>query len=452
MDEIYRVLKDEGTCWVNLGDTYARGSRNKKSNNNQTLRNTNENNIEHSNKLHKIYMALQRPSTIKDIVEFINFYIKNDDIVFDILLPYVVCFNNKAIDVRTGLEYEVLHSHYCSFTTGYDYIEPSAIDMETIHNIIISIFPNPEIRRTYLSILWSGLTAVRQEKFFMANGQGRNGKGMLNELMLKTLGTHYAYTGHISTLTKEIKSGPNPEVAQLNKKRFVKWEEPNANDMLNLGNIKKITGEGKLNSRECHSNNTDCYLFLSAIFECNKKPNLNGTIEPAIIDRFVDIEFQSYFTSDINDLKNNPAARPINLELKQLNFQERMRCPLFKYLILNADKDLYIADEVKTRTRSYLLDNDEIYTWFIENYELTTTDNPIKIKDILNGFKSSDLYNNMSKHMKRQITEKNFRDTIHNHIELKKYFKDRYKHKEIDVRSVLINWSLKCNLIDDELN
>jgi site-specific DNA-methyltransferase (adenine-specific) len=46
MDEIYRVLKDEGTCWVNLGDTYARGSRNKKSNNNQTLRNTNENNIE----------------------------------------------------------------------------------------------------------------------------------------------------------------------------------------------------------------------------------------------------------------------------------------------------------------------------------------------------------------------------------------------------------------------
>jgi DNA modification methylase len=27
MDEIYRVLKDEGTCWINLGDTYARGTR-----------------------------------------------------------------------------------------------------------------------------------------------------------------------------------------------------------------------------------------------------------------------------------------------------------------------------------------------------------------------------------------------------------------------------------------
>lgn len=26
MDEIYRVLKDEGTCWINLGDTYGGGS------------------------------------------------------------------------------------------------------------------------------------------------------------------------------------------------------------------------------------------------------------------------------------------------------------------------------------------------------------------------------------------------------------------------------------------
>ena len=74
----------------------------------------------------------------------------------------------------------------------------------------------------------------------MANGGGRNGKGLINELMLKMLGDDYSYTGHINTLTKELKSGPNPEMAQLDKKRFVKFEEPNDNDMLNLGNIKKL--------------------------------------------------------------------------------------------------------------------------------------------------------------------------------------------------------------------
>jgi DNA modification methylase len=42
MDEIYRVLKPTGTCWINLGDTYARGSRNKDATN-DSLRKTNKN-------------------------------------------------------------------------------------------------------------------------------------------------------------------------------------------------------------------------------------------------------------------------------------------------------------------------------------------------------------------------------------------------------------------------
>lgn len=46
IDEIYRVLKDEGTCWVNLGDTYARGSRAKYAHSNQSLRSKHEHLIE----------------------------------------------------------------------------------------------------------------------------------------------------------------------------------------------------------------------------------------------------------------------------------------------------------------------------------------------------------------------------------------------------------------------
>ena len=45
MDEIYRVLKPTGTCWINLGDTYARGSR-KKDGTNHTVSNAKEHHIE----------------------------------------------------------------------------------------------------------------------------------------------------------------------------------------------------------------------------------------------------------------------------------------------------------------------------------------------------------------------------------------------------------------------
>lgn len=48
MDEIYRVLKPTGSVWINLGDTYARGNRNKDATN-DTLRNT-ENQIHPNSK------------------------------------------------------------------------------------------------------------------------------------------------------------------------------------------------------------------------------------------------------------------------------------------------------------------------------------------------------------------------------------------------------------------
>lgn len=42
MDGIKKVLKDEGTCWINLGDTYARGTRAKYAYDNQSLRSKHE--------------------------------------------------------------------------------------------------------------------------------------------------------------------------------------------------------------------------------------------------------------------------------------------------------------------------------------------------------------------------------------------------------------------------
>ena len=42
MDEVYRVLKPSGTCWINLGDTYARGSRGKDGTNHSLVSKSNE--------------------------------------------------------------------------------------------------------------------------------------------------------------------------------------------------------------------------------------------------------------------------------------------------------------------------------------------------------------------------------------------------------------------------
>ena len=126
-----------------------------------------------------------------------------------------------------------------------------------------------------------------------------------------------------------------------------------------MGNIKKITGEGYLDARSCNSNDTKCLLNLSAIFEWNTLSHLNGKIDAAIVDRFVNIYFSSYFTNDEEKSKSNPHAKPINLKYKQLEWQEKIRCAFFKYIVKNAEKSLYI--EVKAMTKEYLLDNDDIF-------------------------------------------------------------------------------------------
>ncbi len=365
-----------------------------------------------------------------------------DNVEFDVSLPYVVCFNNKAFDVKTGKEYVVKKTDYITFSTGYDYVKPTDKEKATISSIFDTIFPNEEIKKTYVSILWSGLTGIHKERFFMANGCGRNGKGVLNEFMLKMLGGDYSYGGNIITLTKPLISGANPEIANMNKKRFIKFEEPNDTDCLQLGNIKKLTGEGQINARLNYSNDTTTKLDLTLVFECNKKPNVNGKIDEAIIDRFVDVLFQSYFTSDEEQLKTNPNAKPKNEAFKDADFQERHRCALFDYIVKYGEKELYIAQCVKNRTRDYLLDNDELFSWFIENYE-KDTDNILKVKDVLQEYKSSELYSNMSKAQKRQCNDKNFRQMIETNIELRKYFLDRKKIDGKDYRNILLGWIKK---------
>jgi phage/plasmid-associated DNA primase len=274
----------------------------------------------------------------------------------------------------------------------------------------------------------------------MAEGRGRNGKGMLNELLLMTLGTDYAYTGNITALTQKIKDGPNPELASLNLKRFVKFEEPNHSDKILLGNIKKYTGEGMLNSRECHSNKTLTILLLTMIFECNNKPNLDGEIGDAEIERFILVLFETYFTSDPQELKENPNAKPIDTTLKLPEVQRSLRCAFFDYIVKNGENELYVPDCVKERTKKYLLENDDLFTFFTSCFEKTEEEGKfITIKEVMNAFKSSDVYDCLTKQQRRRYTESKLKEKISENPELRKSFKSKHKN----INSVMVGWKRK---------
>ena len=396
------------------------------------------------NKMAEISVYCYKTTWINNIYNMlINILSGNDyPMEFDTLLPDVLCFTNKAFNIITGEEVILTKYDYITMNTGYDYVPSTKEQHDLLDTLIKSIFPDKELRDCYLSILHTCMSGNRLENFILANGGGRNGKGLTNELMMALLGIQYSYKGSTTTLTERFKSGSCEEIAQLDKKRMTIFTEPNDNDFLQLGNVKTLTGDGTINARGIYSKKTNTKLNLTMIFECNKKPKINGRIDESAISRFINVKFPSTFTDDEEKLKLDNHYR-INKEYKTEKWKNEYKCVLFDYLIKNAKKELYIPKCIKDETQTYLMENDDLSIWVEDNYDYDTTAEPITIKQLYADYKSSDYYYNMSKRDKQKMTEKVFKEMIQSNIKMRSFYCDKKKINGNNMYSIVINHKKK---------
>ena len=101
------------------------------------------------------------------------------------------------------------------------------------------------------------------------------------------------------------------------------------------------------------------------------------------------------------------------------------------------------------------MDNDELYTWFLDNYE-KSTEGFGKLKDVYTEWKNSDLFMNLSKAERRKNNEKHFKQLVDENMELRKCYTDlhtkRIEGKLKQHRSVIMNWKPKqSNELVEEL-
>jgi phage/plasmid-associated DNA primase len=396
----------------------------------------------------------------KDYVNDIINKLKSD-IVFD-ENPYLLAFNNKVYDLKTNSfienpEYDL----YIKSTTGYDWIKNYQSEkVDKLNKLIDTIFPNKETKKYYLTALSTGLYGEQIENLFIASGKGGNGKSLLNSLMLKTVG-NYGYKLPSSVLLSAIKEGGNPQVAGMNRKRFVLCQEPDKNKRINTATLKEITGDKTLNTRMNFSNDCDTTLCLTLIMECNDLPLLDE-VNDAIQRRIRGIPFISRFVSQetYDELEDKTNVFVGDVYYKSDEFQEEYRQALM--IILLEHWNIYIKNcmklptqtqECKKITNDYLATSDDIYDWFRENYERNNEVNEkeqakyiLKIKDVCEHYKASAYFLNMNKKDKREFNESKFREKIQNNLFLKQFFKERKKYKidnEYNSTPILINWMLK---------
>ena len=289
-------------------------------------------------------------------------------------------------------------------------------------------------------LLYSCCIGGVKDKFIIANGDGGNGKGVLNELTYDMLGD-YSYEGNTNILTEKIKNGANPELAQINKKRMVVYKEFNDDDKLRLDVLKKLVDNKFINARGLYSSKTETKLEATNIMEVNKRIKFSGKIAgDSEARRLVDVLFESTFTDDPEILKDTTRSYVYKKDkrFKFTEFKEEHRCALFKYIIDNAKNEIYVPDIVKARTNEYIDKNDDLLNWFNDNYELTTEETDIvKIKDIFNLYKESDEYQALYKKERPNLST--FTEDIRSNKHLRSKYKERLKIQKTNttLRSVL---------------
>ena len=370
----------------------------------------------------------------KEIIETTKEYMKNNDIEFDSKW-WLFGFNNMVYDLKEHKFRDYRFDDYISTTTGYDWIEPTQTQLEKIYEITIQILPNSETRQLYLTILSTGLEGRCLEKLTISNGNGRNGKSLLDDMVLESLG-NYGMMGNNAILFEITKTGSNPEKNNMHKKRLIVFREPPKNSKIQNSIYKELTGGGKFSARGHHENETEKKLYNTTILECNDKPLFAEEPTRADLDRIIDIHFESYFTEDQQLLNSCKHIFRANKEYKTEDFKENHKCALLKILFekykIYAENEykLNVSDSIKQRTDKYLELSCDILGWFKDNYAQTNDKKDcIKLKDAFDKYKESDFYFNLPKNKKREQNYKFFIEYFSKNLFYSKYYVERYKDK-----------------------
>lgn len=389
---------------------------------------------------------LKSMSLKKEIIETYKEYGVNDDIKIDSKW-WLLGFNNVVYDLKTDRLREYQYDDYICTTTGYDWIEPTQDEIDTMNYIIKTVMPIDEEREFYLKLLSTSLDGRALEKFILFNGRGGNGKGMINDMLLLALG-NYAMIGNNGLLFETSKSGTNPEKAKLHKKRLVIFREPSEHNKFENGVIKELTGGGMISARDLYENKdkTTKELNLTLIVECNKRPLFKDEPGDAEVRRLLDINFRSSFVTNEEIINEDKYIFKANPDYKTIEFQNKYKYALIKILMetyKEYKKEGYILkppESINNRTNAYLQMSCNLLEWFKDNY-IKCEGEILKIQDVYNNFKSSEFYLEGPKRFKQKYKKKYFVEYFENNIFTRSYYYERTP----TTRHILKDWKKKDN-------
>jgi P4 family phage/plasmid primase-like protien len=313
--------------------------------------------------------------------------------------PYLIGFKNGVYDLKLNFFRPGTQDDYISKTIAIEYNEFTDADneVEDVKEFLQKIFPDSSVRTyfldTYSDIFVGGNS---QKKVYMWTGNGDNGKSIAQEFFERMMGrlaikfnTQY-FTG------KKVGTGSaNPELSRAAPPiRHVTMEEPDADEQLNIGELKKLSGGDSYWARDLFEkgkSTREVFPMFTLTFICNKLPKLKYS-DKATWNRIRVIPFESVFVAP-GDVCPETFEEQLREKRFPMDRDFKVKIPgmvqAFAWYLLRWRQQITVRIEppkVKEATAIYRKQND-IYRQFVEECIIDGVDTYLTLLDMYAQFR-----------------------------------------------------------------
>lgn len=289
-------------------------------------------------------------------------------------------FDNGVYDLTEKEFRKGRASDYISMSTGYEFVEYTSSDSlyKELLELIYKILPDLEVREFTLKSMASCLDGfTRDENFYLwcgKHGSGGNGKSLLAELLLKTLG-EYGCIAPVSLFTckRESAQNANSALVGIRNKRCVFMQEPAKTDQIQVDIMKSLTGGDTISARELNSSQIEFKVDAKFFMATNMLPGLSGT-DGGTSRRLKITEFTSVFVENPNpeNIKRGVHEFKIDKELKSkiASYAPVFMCILLDYYTIYQETGLKAPESITKITKKFEEDNDIMKQFVDENISI----------------------------------------------------------------------------------
>lgn len=297
----------------------------------------------------EIAMKLKKAGYVDSIFKCCKCLFINREFIKDLdKNNYLIGFTNGVYDLQNKQFRDGSPNDLITCNTGYDYIEFDKNNTDMVNarikiiKFINDIMPNNEVVSFImkrLAYLLTGDMCLQNDNLMFWIGSGGNGKGVLKNLLVATLGD-YAYECEPELINQAGRktNTPAPDLLRLKTARAVLMEEPESTEPFSIGFLKKITGEGKITARDLFSKALQTFDLQGGIVMLMNNPINFNDLDDGLNRRLLNVMFPHKFV-------NNPTLsheKLIDITLNKQFTKDTMFAQIFMSMLI----DTYHNDNV----------------------------------------------------------------------------------------------------------